>query len=370
MLQTINTVTFGIIAYNEQRYLPDLLDDLLKQTYDKKLIEVIFVDGESQDNTLEIMKEFQNKYSNVFMGVKLFQNTKRVQPAGWNIVIQNSAADALLRIDAHARLPENFVENSIKCLNAGEYVCGGPRENIIDENTLWKQMLLTAEQSMFGAGVASYRQGTQEKKYVKSLFHAAYREDVINKVGLFNEELIRTEDNEYHYRVYQAGYKICYDPQIHSYYQTRNSLKGMMRQKYLNGLWIGKTLFVCPRCISFFHLVPCAFVLAVLLTAIMGATGIIWPITALWIAYGTANIAMTVISADWRNIYCFLLPIIFLLLHLSYGAGTIEGVSSMIIKKMNNSREGNSLPSIYGLRPLPVLRNEWTQYNHSICVAA
>lgn len=72
MLQTINTVTFGIIAYNEQRYLPDLLDDLLKQTYDKKLIEVIFVDGESQDNTLEIMKEFQNKYSNVFMGVKLF----------------------------------------------------------------------------------------------------------------------------------------------------------------------------------------------------------------------------------------------------------------------------------------------------------
>lgn len=340
MLQTINTVTFGVIAYNEQLYLPDLLNDLLNQTYDKKLIEVVLVDGESQDNTLEIMKAFQSKYRNTFMDVKLCHNSKRVQPAGWNIVIQNSTADALLRIDAHARLPENFVEKNIECLNTGEYVCGGPRENIIDENTSWKRMLLTAEKSMFGSGVASYRRDTHEKKYVKSLFHAAYREEVIKKVGLFNEDLIRTEDNEYHYRVRQAGYMICYDPQIHSYYQTRNNLKGMLRQKYLNGLWIGKTMFICFGCISVFHLVPYTFVLAILLTTIMGGLGIIWPLVALWISYGLANIAITVLSADWKNIYCLLLPAVFLMLHLSYGIGTIEGVSSMIIVKINNSRGG------------------------------
>ena len=129
-----------------------------------------------------------------------------------NIVLKNSKADVILRIDAHAKLDKDFIENNMKCINSGEFVCGGPRENIIDENTGWKRLLLSAEQSMFGSGIASYRNKTEERKYVKSVFHGAYRREVIEKVGLFNEGLIRTEDNEYNYRIRKVGYKICYDP--------------------------------------------------------------------------------------------------------------------------------------------------------------
>ena len=326
-LQT--TVTFGVIAYNEQRYLPALLDDLLQQTYAKELIDVVLVDGNSTDNTWEIMESFREKHINEYRNIRLLRNSKRVQPAGWNVVIKNSIADVLLRIDAHARLPKDFIEKNIDCIKSGEYVCGGPRENIIDENTPWKRTLLMAEQSMFGAGIASYRQRTNEKKYVNSLFHAAYRKEVIDKVGLFNEALVRTEDNEYHYRIREAGYKICYDPMIHSLYQTRNSLKGIMRQKYLNGFWIGKTLFICPRCISIFHLVPFAFVLAILLTIVLGIAGILWPLAALWIAYIFTNVGMTlttIVSGRETNIMAFFLPLLFLGLHLSYGIGTLVGI--------------------------------------------
>ena len=329
MSEVVKTVTFGVIAFNEHRFLPDVLDDLIKQTYPKKLIEVVLVDGDSTDDTWKIMESFQNEYIKEYIDIKLIHNPKRVQPAGWNLVIQNSKADILLRIDAHARLSYDFIENNVKCINTGEYVCGGPRENIIDEDTPWKRMLLDAEQSMFGAGIASYRQETKEKKYVKSLFHGCYRKEVLDKVGLFNEDLIRTEDNEYHYRIREAGYNICYDPSIKSLYQTRNSLEGMIKQKFLNGLWIGRTLFICPKCLSLFHLVPLIFVCIVIVATILLMVGIYWPAISVWCAYGAVNVLMTLtafLQSKKKSRSCIVLPVVFLLLHLSYGLGTLFGI--------------------------------------------
>ena len=222
----LQTVTVGVIAYNEQKYLPDLLSDLLKQTYPKHLIEVVLVDGKSADETRKIMEGFWSSHVSEYRRILVQTNEKRIQPAGWNVVIQNFTSDILLRIDAHARIPEDFIEKNVDCINSGEYVCGGPRENIIDEDTPWKRMLLSAERSMFGSGIASYRNTTEERKYVKSVFHAAYRREVVEKVGVFNENLIRTEDNEYHYRIREAGYRICYDPSIKSYYQQEAASKG------------------------------------------------------------------------------------------------------------------------------------------------
>lgn len=335
MTEVIRTITFGIIAYNEHNYLPDLLEDLLNQTYPKELIEVIMVDGRSEDDTKAIMECFREQHQTEYLNIRILTNEKRIQPAGWNMVISNMQTQALLRIDAHARLPKDFVEQNIRCLNTGEYVCGGPRENIIDEDTAWKRMLLDAEQSVFGAGIASYRQDTEETKSVKSVFHGAYRKSVFDNVGLFNENLVRTEDNEIHYRIRQAGYRICYDPKIRSYYQTRNSLKGMIRQKYQNGLWIGKTFFICPGCISLFHLVPFAFVCAIIGSSVLAAFGIFWPCQLLWGAYLAATLVMTaaaVIGSKKKSLYCLVLPVVFLLLHVSYGAGTLSGIFQRKIK--------------------------------------
>lgn len=325
----IQTVTFGVIAYNEQQYLPDLLEDLLNQTYSKLLTEVILVDGNSTDETWQIMETFKSQHDKEYFAIKLFQNSKRIQPIGWNIVLQNTTTAVVLRIDAHARLPQDFIEMNIKCINSGEYVCGGPRENIIDEDTPWKQILLAAEQSLFGSGFASYRQSKKENKYVKSLFHGAYRKMIFDQVGFFNEKLIRTEDNEIHYRIRKAGYRICYSPKIKSYYQTRNTLRGMLRQKYLNGFWIGRTLFICPGCISLFHLVPFFFVCGILLTTIAALRNIFWPVQLLWTAYGTVNLLVTLLTftkVKDKSVMYMLLPLLFLLLHISYGTGTLVGL--------------------------------------------
>lgn len=323
------TISFCVIAYNEERALPSLFHDICNQDYPHEKVEIIFVNSMSTDSTRELMRKFADE-DNGFQCVKILDNPRKILAAGWNIAIQEAKNDIIVRIDAHATIPREFLSRNVKCLESGEFVSGGQRPNIVEENTPWKQTLLLAESSMFGSSIAPYRSG-QQKTYVKSIFHGAYRREVFEKVGLFNEKLGRTEDNEMNYRIREAGYKICYSPDIISYQHVRGTLKGMLRQKYGNGKWIGLTLGVCPKCFSLYHFVPLCFVLAIIVAFILSVMGIHFPLIALGIAYGVADLLMTVTAiyrqkAHWQYV---LLPFIFLLLHLSYGFGTMIGLIKM-----------------------------------------
>ena len=328
-LHKCNTVTFGIIAYNEERYLPKLLTNLLDQSYPKSSIEVILVDGNSNDTTRNIMTKFQTKYMEEYIAIKILDNYKRIQPAGWNMVITNASCDVILRIDAHAEIPADFIEKSMSCINEGENVCGGLRINKMDRSTPWKNMLLDVEQTLLGSGFAQYRRKSKERTYTKSVFHGAYRREVFERVGLFNEGLSRTEDNEMHYRIRKAGYRICYDSNIISFYQTRNTLKKMLNQKLKNGFWIGKTLYVCPDCLSLFYFAPLALVLASAGAVILTLYGH----KKILLLEGALYAIVLLPSAIYRmiknhNIADIVLPIVCGMVHFTYGIGIILGVFS------------------------------------------
>lgn len=320
------TVSFCVIAYNEEKALVSLFSDIRNQDYPHENMEVILVNAMSTDNTRKLMEEF-SKEDNGFIRVVVLDNPKRKQAAGWNIAIQESKCDIIMRIDAHTMIPKEFVSKNVRCIEGGEFVSGGPRPNIAEEETPWKHTLLLAESSMFGSNIAPYRRD-HHKTYVKSVFHGAYRREVFEKAGLFNEELGRTEDNEMHYRITQAGYKICYNPDIVSYQHSRSSWKNMIRQKYGNGYWIGLTLGVCPRCFSLYHFVPLCFVLSIIITGVFALGGATWPFIALMIVYMFANIFMSInaVVRQKKYGYYLLLPLIFFSLHVSYGLGTLIGI--------------------------------------------
>ena len=149
------------------------------------------------------MCEFALDNKDEFRRVVVLDNPKKTLPSGWNVALREYKGDAIIKVDAHAVIPEDFVSKNVRVLETGEYICGGQRPNIIDKPTPFKETLLLAESSMFGSSIASYR-NNPGKTYVKSLFHAAYRREVFEKVGFFNEELVRTEDNEIHYRMRKA----------------------------------------------------------------------------------------------------------------------------------------------------------------------
>ncbi len=320
-------VSLCMIAYNESDALDGLFRDIHLQDFPHDQIEIIFVDSMSTDNTKEKMERFKNTDYG-FRDVTIVQCAKKNQAYSWNAALMTAKGDVIIRVDAHARIPRNFVSRNIYNLNQGENVVGGGRPNITSDVSSWKLTLLAAEDSLFGSSVASYRRPATQKEYMDSLFHAAYRREVIQKVGGFNEDLGRTEDNEFHYRIRQAGYKMCCCPDIISYQHSRNDLKGMIRQKYSNGRWIGLTVSECPGCLSYFHFAPFAFVVMIVLCSILAMFGVPLFLYTLLAVYGMFDIVNAVGCCTMKNVQpqFLLLPIIFPILHVAYGIGTIVGL--------------------------------------------
>lgn len=326
----IETVSLCVIALNEQNFLPSLLADLLNQTYPHEKTEIVLVDSGSVDSSRSIMESFSAEHAEEYLSIKVTDNPKRIQAAGWNTAISNANGDVIIRIDAHTHIPADFVAKNMALQQKGEYVTGGIRPCLIENKGAWGEVLLETENSLFGSSISVSRRGTH-KQYVKTMFHAAYRREVFERAGKFNEGLLRTEDNEMHYRIRQAGYRFCFDPEIVSYQYARSSLKRMIKQKYGNGYWIGLTLGVCPGCISPFHLVPLAFVLAIVVTTVLTVLGSSFFSVLMWCAYGAFTLLGTVASVlnGKGNCLTWMMPVLFLILHLSYGIGSLVGLTQI-----------------------------------------
>lgn len=342
-------VSLCMIAYNEANALDGLFKDIALQEYPHDRIEVVFVDSMSTDATHAKMEEFKNTDFG-FWDVNIVRCKKRNQAYSWNAALKTAHGDLIIRVDAHARIPTNFVSRNVYNIRRGENVVGGGRPNISSNVSSWKLTLLAAEDSLFGSSIAGYRRPATEKEYMDSLFHAAYKREVIRKVGGFNEDLGRTEDNEFHYRIRQAGYKMCCCPDIISYQHSRNTLKNMVRQKYANGKWIGLTVSVCPGCLSYFHFAPFLFVMAMLFCLILAAFGQPLLLYILLVLYGMFDFVNSVSCFTMKNIQpqFLLLPVIFPLLHVAYGIGTVSGLIQIPMwkKKISHSKSKQHIEEV------------------------
>lgn len=325
-------VSIAIVAYNEESTIGNLLNDIEQQTYPKDRIELLLINSMSTDKTSHLMKEFADKATG-YKRIVLLDNPKKWQSAGCNVALASYTGDVFIRIDAHASIPQDFIAKNVANLESGEMVSGGQRPNIIDGDSSWKKTLLMAESSMFGSSFALYRR-SNAKRYVTSMFHGAYRREVFDQAGNYNEKLFRTEDNEMSYRIRHAGYKMCYDPNIISYQHTRSTLVKMLKQKYLNGYWIALTLSVRPKCLSLYHFAPLCFVLAIVGTGIMAISGMAQPALLLLSCYLVADLLMTIqaiVQGGFKFTHLFL-PLLFPSLHISYGIGTIVGLFHLPFK--------------------------------------
>ena len=331
-------VSFIVVALNAASTIQKLFECLKHQTYPHEWIEVILVDGLSSDATKTEMLHFQAE-ENDFWQIKVLDNPKKTLPCGWNVALSAAQGDALLRVDAHVSIPDNFIELNVRDLLRGEDICGGKVTSVPGNETEWAFVLNEAENSMFGGGIAAFRRA-DSTGYVNTAAFAIYRKIVFDTVGTYNELLTRTEDNEMPYRMRKAGYRFYYDPEIVSYRKTRADLKSLAKQKYLNGYWIGRTLWIEPRCFSIYHFIPLAFVLFIVFSLILLSFGTAFPAAALWGAYAVVNLSMaivSVISCKEKNGFFVLLPAIFLILHIWYGVGTAIGIISFKNFKRNTS---------------------------------
>lgn len=336
--EQLTLVSLCVIARNEQRYLPQILADIEAQDYPHERIEVVLIDSDSDDNTKELMEDFRRNHIDDYADVLVLDNPKRYQPSGWNVAISGSHGDVLIRIDAHASIPRNYVGQCLLVLGEGEDVCGGPRPTEVKDPRSMGKVIHAAEESAFGSNIAEYR-SPSDKKYVPSVFHGAYRREVFSTVGGFDERLRRTEDNEFHYRLRKGGFRIRFDKRISSVQYVRPTVRSMLKQKWSNGYWIGRTLYIEPRCFRVHHFVPLLFVCGIIM---LMAIGLRWSWIPFLCCAGLYAMACMLLSIkaifDTRlyTPYALCLPFLFYAIHLSYGLGTLVGLLTGWMPKNQN----------------------------------
>lgn len=317
-------ISFIVVALNAARCLPLLLEDLLAQTIPPEQIEALLVDSASGDDTAQVMRDFAARAP---FPVKVLRNEKRWLASGINVALAAAEGDAVIRLDAHARIPADFLEKNLRALERGESIVGGCVAGAAP-STPWESVMRALDTSRFCGGAAPFR-NAGEARYVDTLAYALYRREVYDKAGLYDERLRRTEDNDMHYRMRQAGYRFFFDPEIISYHAARATLRGQLRQKWGNGYWIGRTMHIQPRCFAPRHLIPALFVLALALCLLLAPVSAL-PLALLCTVYACADLYYAVRGAlgeEQGRLLAFLtLPFLFPAVHIVYGAGTIAGL--------------------------------------------
>jgi glycosyltransferase involved in cell wall biosynthesis len=339
-------VSFVIVARNSERYLSDLLGDFLAQDYPLESIELLYIDSASDDNSIEIVRDFRNKNPQLTMFI--MNNPKKLLSCGWNVALRHAHGDVIVRVDAHARIPNDFIRRNVEVIQSGRSIVGGQIISIVPKEK-WSAFFALAEASKFGAGIADFR-NPGPARCVDTLAHAAYCREVFLKVGGYDERLGRTEDNEIHQRMKDAGFELYFSPQIKSYHYKRSNLKGSINQKYSNGYWVGLTLAISMRCFSLRHYVPLLFVLNCIIGVVFGFLYSWIPVNVMFSSYLACAIYFsyesTLSSPPTVRPLCAFLPLIFLLMHVSYGVGTMRGLLSIpmfLLKQRRHKVEVHSV---------------------------
>lgn len=318
-------VAIVIPTLNEERFISRCLDSIIKQTFKFEKMDVMIIDGGSNDKTKDIVAEYQKSHQNI----RFIENKKKIQSVAFNIGFKKSTAPYIIRLDAHAEYDSKYISLCIENLKQDEKRGNvGGRCNILPFNqSIWAQTNAILNHSRFGIGGAAFRV-SNEAHNTDSVPFGAFPRKIIEKIGGMREDLPRGEDNEYNSRIRKAGYKIFFDPNIISSYFARPTLGASCKQMYANGNSIGYLYYIDREAIGIRHLVPLLFVVSGLFSIIIS---VLWsPFCYVFCGglalYLIADAIASIMGAK-DNVKCTLpLFILFFCVHVSYGMGTIAGL--------------------------------------------
>ncbi|MDP4280816.1 MAG: glycosyltransferase family 2 protein [Bacteroidota bacterium] len=321
-----------IPCYNEEKFLPSLLEDILRQDYPKSLTEVMIIDGGSKDRSREIISGFSEKYPYIH----LLDNSKRYVPFALNEGIRKSKGEVIIRLDAHARYPENY----FSCLVHYLYELkadnvGGVWNTLPGNNSLSAQAIASAVSSPFGVGNAHYRFEVKHARIVDTVPYGCYRKEVFDKIGYFDEDLLRNQDDEFNARLIKNGGVIYLVPDVKIDYYARSSVKSLMKMFCQYGLFKPLVARKLGKAVTLRQFIPPLFVLFISLFLFAGI--FIRIIFYTWLAgislYLIADLLFSAKiageSGKWKLF--FFLPWIFFLVHCSYGYGFLAGIWKFFI---------------------------------------
>jgi glycosyltransferase involved in cell wall biosynthesis len=314
-------------VYNEEKYIRYCIDSILSQDYQKGDFEVLFVDGNSTDATVKIIEEYIKDHQ----FIRLIHNPDRIIPVAINLGINASRGDIIIRLDAHATYPVNYISvlvNKIIELNADNV--GAPwKINVLNKNskTLAIREVLS---NRVGVGNSVFRIGINKVKEVDTVPFGCWKRDIFSKVGFFDVRLVRNEDLELNKRIKKNGGRIYIVPDTYCVYYARETFKKVAKNAYDNGKWNILTIFYTRdmASLSMRHYIPVVFLFSLSLPfAFMPISFLVVyiPVFSLC-AYLLLIIITSASLAIKKKINFIYLCWTFIIHHISNGFGAMAGI--------------------------------------------
>lgn len=324
---------------NEKRYIGKCLDSIINNEYPKDRFEVLVVDGMSEDGTGDIVEKYCQKYS----FIKHIDNHRKIVPVALNLGIQNARGEIIIRMDAHNIYEKDYISKCVKYLkqyNADNV--GGICITMPGNNTVMAESIALALSHPFGVGNSYFRIGLKEPKYVDTVPFGCYERDVFDKIGLFNEALVRNQDIDFNLRLKNEAGKILLVPDIASYYHARSTLRALARNNFWNGFWVIYSLRFSKLPFSVRHLVPSIF----LLFLICSSTISLFYRPSIFLFFFIISIYLITnifysFSLSFKKGFKYLpfLFVSFITLHFSYGFGSIYGLLRVVKFKFDKIKD-------------------------------
>jgi glycosyltransferase involved in cell wall biosynthesis len=325
-------VSVVVACRNEIRHIRAFLDAVLHQELGQIEMEVLIADGRSYDGTRLVLGEFKKR----FAAIRVLDNPEKIVSTGLNRAIREARGEIIIRMDAHTIYAPDYVRVCVEVLNeTNADNVGGPALTCADGYIA--QAIAHAFHTPFATGGAKFRD-PQFEGSVDTVPYGCWRKSTFERIGMFDEKQVRSQDDELNRRLISSGGKVWQSPRIVSWYRPRTSLSGLFRQYFQYGFWKVAVIRKHPMLASRRCLVPglCLFIGIVLLLCAEGASldgSARWRNFFLigWLGFVGMYLTVSFASAysvAKRKGWIFLpsLPLVFATYHFSYALGFLLAV--------------------------------------------
>ena len=330
-------VTVILPIYNESKYIKATLNAIIDQDYKFDEIEIIISDGMSTDGTREIIKYFINLYPNII----LIDNPEKIVPTGFNRGLSIAKGDVIVRVDGHTIIDKTYISRCVKLLKDRKFDNVGGKMSVV-WNNIFDGVVAIATSSRFGIGNAAFHY-SNEGRLVDTVYLGAWRKTIFKKIGGFDQELVRNQDDEFNLRITQSGGKIWLDPKIKSKYYARNSLIKLFKQYFQYGFYKIRVNQKRKGFSSWRQFVPACFVFVIFASIILSIISLVPLVFTLGVYFFvniTVSISNIIKMTFFQNLKnhkainklsflvksIFYLPTTYFTLHFSYGLGFLSGI--------------------------------------------